>query len=126
MAYEVPGFKIGMLVASEDLSAKQLRFVNLKNDGTVIMPAAGGEACLGVLQNKPASGQVCEITCSGIVKVEGDGSIATGDLVAAAITTGKAKKAVATNHVMGQALVGSAVDTAVITVLLGFIGDIAV
>jgi len=126
MAYEVPGFKIGMLVSSEDLSAKQYRFVNLKNDGTVIMPAAGGEACLGVLQNKPASGQVCEIMRDGISKVESDGSITAGDLVAAAITTGKAKKAVATNHIMGQALTGSAVDTAVISVLLGGVGDIAV
>lgn len=75
MAYEIPGFVLGVLEAGDDLSTSQYRFV----DGTAgdkIGLASAGTQPMGVLNNAPAEDSVCEIVTSGVAKVKCGGDIA--------------------------------------------------
>ena len=57
MAYDDPGVDIGTFTASADLSAKQFYIVKMSGDNTVTVCAAVTDVPIGVLQNKPASGE---------------------------------------------------------------------
>jgi hypothetical protein len=90
MAYEIPGFKLGTLLADADLRTKQYCFVRVHTTGKVALgPIATGGKVIGVLQNKPNIGEACEIMVSGVTFLQADGTGATvGDGVEAVITTG--------------------------------------
>jgi hypothetical protein len=81
-------------LAAADLSAKQYYFVNLNSTGGVVLADAAGESCLGVLLNKPTSGQVAQVAIGGVTKVISSGVIAVNAMVATD-ANGKAKVAVA-------------------------------
>ena len=57
MANELQGFDIGFFTASADLSAKQYYFVKLSSETKVTVCSAVTDKPIGVLQNKPASGE---------------------------------------------------------------------
>lgn len=82
MAYELPGFKITM-VAGEDLSACQHKFVKISANNTVVMATELTDIPCGVLQNAPPSGGAAEIMVTGVSKVKvGAGAlVAFGNLV---------------------------------------------
>lgn len=70
MAIEVPGFKPGIFVAGQDLSAQQFRFVKLNSSGLVVPIAAATDQPIGILQDKPAAaGRSAEIMMDGISKL---------------------------------------------------------
>lgn len=81
MAQEGVGAVIMSFPAGEDLSGKQYRFVKLNSSRQVVLATARGEAVLGVLQNKPTSGQAASVLLSGLSKVESDAAVAVGNLV---------------------------------------------
>lgn len=81
MSYEVLGLKVGVLTASADLSSSQYRFVKSSGSGTVGLCTAASDTKLGVLQNKPASGQVAEIMADGVSKVTAGAAINAGQKV---------------------------------------------
>lgn len=106
MAYDSPqGIKLTSLVCgATTLAAQQYRFVKLHTDGTVIISSSQGETCIGVLQNKPAIGEPCEIICVGVTKLKTDG---TAHAEGVAITTdgsGNSDLAEAADMVLGVAL----------------------
>jgi hypothetical protein len=70
------------VVAGADLSAKQNTFVKVNSSGQAVS-AAAGEAAIGVLSNKPASGQTASIQVFGVAKVLAGATIAAGARVAA-------------------------------------------
>ena len=76
MATDSPqGIKLtGMTCGATTLAAQQYRFVKLHTDGTVIIASSEGEVVIGVLQNKPAVGQACEIIAIGVTKLKTDGT----------------------------------------------------
>lgn len=79
MAYEVPGFKLGVLKAGADLSSTgQYRFVKLDGNGDVVLCAAITDKPIGVLQNDPGLGEECEIMVTGVTKLEADGAVTVG------------------------------------------------
>lgn len=81
MSYEENLQKIGSLTANGDQSANQYKFVKYSASGVEVCDTAG-EAAIGVLQNKPTAGQVCEIGFSGVSKVTvGTGGITAGNNV---------------------------------------------
>lgn len=80
MAIESRGLSVGYLVAAADLSAKQFCLVKIDAAGKVAL-AGLGDACLGVLQNAPASGEACDVMTEGTSKVVASGALAAGDLV---------------------------------------------
>lgn len=78
MAYEIPGFKLGTLLAGADLTGSQYRFVKVNSSGVVVAVAAITDNPIGVLQNAPASGMPCEIMVMGVSKVKAFAALVAG------------------------------------------------
>lgn len=68
-------------VAGEDLSSSQYKFVMLHTDGTVKACSATTDIPIGVLQNKPTSGQAAEVALLGWTKVQSDAALSIGNVV---------------------------------------------
>lgn len=81
MSYEIPGFKLGVLVAGESLAAKQYHFVKINSSGAIVACSAITDRPIGILQNAPASGAECEIMVSGVSKLVADGTIDEGNAI---------------------------------------------
>jgi len=95
MGFELgPRLDDGTRKAAADLSAaaNQYKFVNLDGDGNVVLANAAGEPCYGVLQNKPGLNQTAVVTVTGVSKLQADGNINAGDLIACS-ADGQAKVA---------------------------------
>lgn len=114
-AYQVPGFKPGTFTAGADLSGHQFKSVKLNAAGNVVL-CGDGELSLGILQNKPISGEACEIDMSGISKAIMGGIVANAGTKLASDLNGKLIAAVATKHVVAILLAPSAVDGDVLSV----------
>lgn len=81
-AYEVPGFKLGVIVAGADLTAKQYRFTKVNAVAEIVTCATPGEHSVGILQNKPASGVPAELDSTGVsLLVLGD-DVSPNDVIA--------------------------------------------
>ena len=118
MAYEIPGFVLGTLLAGDDLSAAQYRFVNLA-DGDAIGLATAAAQPMGTLNNAPEEGGVCEIVTSGVAKVVAEGVINQGAKIEVGAAAGAAT--IASGFAVGIAL-EDAVANQVISVRLGDYG----
>ena len=81
MAIEIPVLKPGIFTEWADLSGKQFYFVKLSSAGTVTVCAAATDVPIGVLQNKPTSGQAAEVMMLGISKVSSDAALSRGNLI---------------------------------------------
>lgn len=82
MAWEQHGFKPTSFKAGADLSAKQFYFVKLDTTvGQVVVCAAATDIPIGILQNKPTSGEEAEIVALGISKVSADAALAINDQI---------------------------------------------
>lgn len=81
MAYETNLVTIGTLTAAADLSSKQYHFVSLASSTTVNVCSAITNSPIGILQNKPESGEQAIVAVSGISKVVADGTIAAGNFI---------------------------------------------
>lgn len=64
------------LIASEDLSGQQYRFVVQKNDTEAELMNAGTDFCIGVLQNAPEAGE------AAVIRVDGTSKLVMNDAVA--------------------------------------------
>lgn len=94
-------------VAAEDLSSDQYRVVVLTSTG-VRRPNSATEQPIGILQNKPASGNPASVRligCGGISKIQASVALAINDRVAleyvSAADAGKAQVAVNTQYPVG-------------------------
>lgn len=81
MAYEIPGFKIGTLLAGSDLSAAQFTFVKLNSSSRVVAVTAATDVPIGILQNTPGSLHAADVMAMGVSKLVAGGSLAAGALV---------------------------------------------
>ena len=100
------GFKAGA-----DLSAKQFFIVKLTAAGIVGLASAATDAIIGVLQNKPTSGDNADVklrNSAGTGKVIAGGNIAINDR----LTANADGKAIATTTA-GNQVFGRAIETAV-------------
>ena len=82
MAVHYDGLDITM-VAAEDLSAMQYRFVHQASDTTVDMLDSGTEYPLGILQNAPANGETAVIRVEGTSKLVANNQLQLGRFVKA-------------------------------------------
>lgn len=80
-------------IAEEDLSAKQFHFVKqgAAAGGILLNDTVGGD-CIGILQNKPTSGQAAQVAVGGVSKCVFGAAIAAGVKVKSS-ATGKAASA---------------------------------
>lgn len=104
--------------ASEDLSSKQFYIVQMDSSGDMEVGESATDLLLGVLQDKPESGQVGCYRHEGTSKVVASAAIAIG----AYVTTTNAGKAVTTTTqgdiVIGKALEAAATDGDIIEIQL--------
>jgi hypothetical protein len=127
------------LLAAADLSAKQFYAVKVDSNGKAAL-AGAGEVAIGVLQNKPGSGQAATIRIAGATKMVASAAVAAGALVAAnaagkSVTAtkattntsdaGGAADPLVGSHVMGVALTAAGQDLDVHEVLLINAGAVA-
>jgi hypothetical protein len=99
MAREVVIFSKSMLAAA-DLSSSQFLAITPDSSGKAAL-ATDGAAAIGVLQNKPTSGNVAEVMVLGETKFQvGVGGVTSGDLVSAT-STGAAQTADSGDYVLG-------------------------
>jgi len=112
------GNDYGQAVAAADYSAKQFYLVDISANNTVTVASSAGQACFGVLQNAPLSGEVASVRPIGPSKVVvGTGGIAAGDQVQAA-ADGTAIAAATGDFTVGMCLIGaSAGENATIFVM---------
>jgi hypothetical protein len=107
MAYEAVQTKHPGLKAAADLSAKQYYFVKITANDTVNVCSAVTDRPIGVLQNKPKSGDTAEVCMLGISKVSGDADLAAGDAIGTSVD-GQAATYVpgtdTTKYIVGQVL----------------------
>jgi predicted RecA/RadA family phage recombinase len=102
-------------VAGVDLSAAQYKIVSIGSTGGVAL----GGTIVGVLQNKPESGQAAQVRHHGISRVVVDGSgtpIAIGSPIMSSSGTGVV--ATAGNYAIGTALQASTTNGDTIAVLM--------
>jgi len=104
MATEQKGFSIGSLNAGADLSALQFGTVKVDASGDVVATSVAGEETLGVLQNKPTSGQVADVMTLGKTKARAGAAISAGALLMANASGKLITAATAGSHVIGVAL----------------------
>ena len=104
--------------AGEDLSEKQFYIVQMDSSGDMEVAESATDLLLGVLQDKPESGQAGTYRHKGTSKVVASAAIAIG----AYVTTTNAGKAVTTttqgNKVIGIALEAAAADGDIIEIQL--------
>lgn len=67
--------------AGADLSASQYKILELATSGKVSVADGATDKPIGVLQNKPTSGETAEVVVSGITKVQADADISIGDTI---------------------------------------------
>ncbi len=105
-------------VAGESMTASQYYIVQLSATGNIEIGEGATDLLVGVLQNKPASGEAALYRFAGTSKVVASAAIAIG----AFVTTTAAGKAVTTttagNHVIGRALEAAAADGDIIEIQL--------
>ena len=105
------------LEAAADLSAEQYTFFDVDTSGEAAQQTSAGGRAIGVLLNNPdAQGKAAEIQIAGVAKVTAGATVTAGDNVQSD-TTGRAILAASSDHVLGIALTGGAVNE-VIRVLL--------
>ena len=120
MAYEISNYAVKVtLVAGADLSALQYTFVKLNSSGQAVAVSAATDVAIGVLQNKPTSGQEAEVLIVGGTKIVASASATLG--TALNIGTTSAGKAVAlavtdtTKYVFGVYLTAPGADGDIVT-----------
>lgn len=100
MAVEGQQFTKSFTAGAASLATKQFYMVKQHTDGTVIVPTAITDPCVGVLQNTPAVGEAALICYSGMTKLNSNAALSIGDIVGTA-TDGQAQAVAATNKAYG-------------------------
>lgn len=119
MAIQDPGLDFSGVTAGADLSAKQFFAVKITGaDLAVNLASTGGEAILGILQNKPTSGQSADVRFSGVTKAIAGAAYSRGAKLMTD-TSGRLITATSTNNVVGLALEAAAGANEIRAVVLG-------
>ena len=108
-------------VAAVDLSSSQFCALVLASGGWQL-PSGAGVVAQGVLQNAPAAGvdaQGAMIGHGGLTKARTNGTVAKGEAMAVAASTGKFRQAQTNDIVCGYAVDGDGgVDGTVVTMMM--------
>lgn len=118
MSYNIQGFRIGNLTAPSDYSGNQFLAVDAATTGgqMVLQTTAGGRI-IGILQDKPTSGQPGQIQVSGVSKaICGSAGATAGDSLMVD-TAGKLTTATTGKRIVAVAL-ATAVSGDIFPVLL--------
>jgi hypothetical protein len=123
MAIEQYGGNDQSYAAGADLSANQYYILEEATTGLVTVCNSTADYPVGILQNKPASGQAAQVRQSGLSKCVSDGSgtaIAVGDDVGTDGSGRCIKKAADADRTVGRAKSASSALGVIITVDMSF------
>jgi len=123
MATEQLGFSIGTETADGDYTSSQFLGVKFSATGFAVCSAAG-EACDGILQDKPALGSAGKVTVLGKSKAVAGAAFAKGALLAVN-ASGKLITAVSGNYIVGRALEAASGADEIVSVVLTRFGRVA-
>lgn len=107
--------------AGADLRTHQWKPQKMTAANTSGLPTAATDRCIGILQNKPNTGEAAAVLIMGRSPVVSDGSgtaIAVGDLIGPNASGVMVKKATADFNVLGMAVEASTTNGAVISALI--------
>jgi hypothetical protein len=123
MAFEGNQILVPGLKAAADYTAvgNQYKFVYLSAINVVTLCTAVTQHAIGVLQNRPDTGETADVCCLGFTKVQGDADLAVGDFVGPS-TDGQAQVAVATQFPCGQVIEDNAVAGGYATIFVNCAG----
>ena len=113
---QLEAYNMITLPAGADLSSAQFKFVKISSGAVVLCGA--GENALGVLTNKPASGEAASVQIGGIAKVQADAALSTTGAKVMSSADGQAAAATSTNHVLGMTVTTAAAAAELVEVLL--------
>lgn len=122
MAYEVSLHSPPVGPAAADLSGYQYRFVKLTSTAVNIC-TAGTDYSIGILKNKPLSGQACAVESFGTEKCVAGAAVTRGDPIMPD-AQGRGITATATNLVHGVALESVGAAGMLFTITLRTFGKI--
>lgn len=94
-------------VTDATLAALQYTFVKIGAAGGCTAQTGQGLDCLGVVQNKPAAGELAIIVVSGVTKLKMGGIVNDGAAITVG-TTGAGEALAASDFTLGKSLHGSA------------------
>lgn len=104
MAVQDPGLDVGYVLANVDLSADQFCAVKIGTaDLNVVLANTGGEAILGILQNKPTAAQAADVRFVGVSKAKAGAAYSRGAGLMTD-TSGRLIAATSTNVIVAYAL----------------------
>ena len=113
----VPGFSAAADLSTFQYVAVRASASNRVNLASEVAGVAGAsKMAIGILQNKPKTGEAAQISVLGLTKWVAGGT-ATVNALVTYNSSGRCIDAVSGDIVMGRALEGTTVDGAVITVL---------
>lgn len=123
MAYEGPQIKLPGLTAAADLSAagNQFKFVEMVGNNSINVCNALTDRAIGVLQNRPKSGEAAEVVAIGITKIQADAALTAGTLIGTSAdgqADAKTPGTDTTEYVFGQILQGASAAGALATALI--------
>lgn len=121
MAYEASQPLKLSLNAGADLSTKQYYFVKLDGSGNAVVCSGATDNPIGILQNKPTSGQPAEIVVVGVSKVSSDAGLAIGAQIGTSSDGQADAKTVstdATEYVCGRVLTATSNAAEIATVVI--------
>jgi len=118
----IPGLSAAADLDGASGGAKQYIVVRLAAATTVnicseVLVAGALKSPLGVLQNKPKSGEAATVTCLGLSKVRGGGTVTAGAFIAHN-SSGMVVDAVSGDVVCGRALETATTANEIVTALL--------
>lgn len=122
MATEQLNFCLGTELASVDLSAGQFLAAKIVAGGIALCGA--GEACDGLIQNKPLAGVAVDLAVQGRSKCIAGAALAKGVFVTPN-AAGKLVAAAAGNYILGRLAEASSADGDIVSVLMTRPGRLA-
>lgn len=118
MSFEEKVRELGSLTASADLRTHQGKYVKVSGVGTVTVTALATDEPIGVLRNKPNTGEAAAVATDGIVQMVCGAAVTAGAQLMSD-TSGRCITAATTsNKTFGRALETSTAANQVIAVLI--------
>ena len=95
------------MVAREDLSTAQYKIVNVHDANGIKLRVAVGTGVLGVLDNKPKSGENATVVVEGLTRCFAGATITAGSFITVT-ASGTATAVVSGQYMLGKAIIGCA------------------
>ncbi|MAH50652.1 hypothetical protein CMI37_32835 [Candidatus Pacearchaeota archaeon] len=95
------------MIANEDLSTSQYKMVYVDGDNGVKLRVAAGAGLLGIVQNKPQSGEHATIVWNGLSRCSAGATITAGSWITVT-ASGTAVAATSSDYIVGKAITGVA------------------